>query len=346
MQSEARAVKERILSWWYAPVPARRLALLRLFIGAFALIYLVYRAQNLASVADFAPQQFEPVGLATLLSDPVSSWVVTGGVALAILTGLAFTLGLAFSVTGPTFALLLLWVTTYRNSWGMVFHTENLFTLHVVLLAASPASAALSWDARRAERRGAPVFDQADGRFGWAVRAISLVTVVAYVVAGVAKLKLGGGTWLGGELLRAQIAYDNLRKLELGTNVSPLGPWLVRHRGVFPVLAVMTLLVELGAPLSLVHRRAALPWVLAAWSFHVGVLLMMSIGFFYQLSGVAYLSFFPLERALRFRRQNSSVSPSGSAASPLAAGLVRSSNPSADSQSIQTQTKPLAAPNT
>jgi hypothetical protein len=309
-------LKERVLGWWFVPVPALRLALLRVLIGAFALIYVTYRAPNLASVAEFAPQQFEPVGVVALLTGPAPTWLVLGGVALSIALGLAFTLGAGFRVTGPAFALLLLWVTSYRNSWGMVFHTENLLTLHVMLLAASPAANALSWDARTALRRGQPLDQQADGRFGWAVRAMSLVTVVAYVVAGVAKLKLSGGTWLGGELLRAQIAYDNLRKLELGTQVSPLGPWLVRHQRVFPVLAVLTLLVELGAPLALVHRRVTLPWVLAAWSFHLGVLLLMSIGFFYQLSGVAYLSFFPLERVLRRFQQRS------------AAGLVPSSKPS------------------
>jgi hypothetical protein len=297
MQSQARPVKERLSSWWFAPMPARRLALLRIAIGALALAYLTIRAPNLASVAEFAPAQFEPVGVAALLTGPVPAWLVRSSVGLSIVLGMAFTAGAAFRVTGPAFALLLLWVTTYRSSWGMVFHTENLFTLHVMLLAASPAADALSWDART-KGRGSPALDEEDGRFGWAIRAMSLVTVVAYVVAGVAKLKLSGGTWLGGELLRAQIAYDNLRKLELGTRVSPLGPWLVRHKQVFPALAVLTMLVELGAPLALIHRRVTLPWVLAAWSFHVGVLLLMSIGFFYQLSGFAYLSFFPLERGL------------------------------------------------
>ena len=200
--------------------------------------------------------------------------------------------GFRFALSGRAFAALLLALTTYRNSWGMIFHTENLLTLHVLLLGASPAGARYSLDARRAGAQGRST---PDARFGWAVRAMSLCTVVAYVVAGIAKLKLSGGTWLGGELLRAQIAYDNLRKLELGTQVSPLGPWLVRKPAIFPLLALLTLLVELGAPIALWKRRVALAWVAAAWSFHLGVLLLMSIAFVYQLTGVAYLSFLPLE---------------------------------------------------
>ncbi|HYP89676.1 MAG TPA: hypothetical protein VEQ59_16025, partial [Polyangiaceae bacterium] len=238
-------MRARLLGWWFAPLPARRLALLRILVGAFAVIYLAIRAPSMTSVAQFAAGRFEPVGVAALLGQPLPAEALLGGVAVALPLGVAFTLGFRFAITAPAFALLLLGLTTYRSSWGMIFHTENLLTLHVMLLAASPASDALSLDARRRARGPA---DGADGRFGWAVRAMSLVTVVAYVVAGIAKLKLSGGTWLGGELLRTQIAYDNLRKVELGTRVFPLGPWLVRHAFVFPPLALLTMLVELGAP--------------------------------------------------------------------------------------------------
>jgi hypothetical protein len=131
---------------------------------------------------------------------------------------------------------------------------------------------------------------------------MALLTALTYVLAGIAKLKLSGDAWLGGGLLRSHIAYDNLRKLELGSGVATLGVWFVRHPAVFAPLAVMTLLIELGAPLALFHRRAALVWCVGAWSFHVGVALLMSITFLYPLSGVAYLSLFRLERVLaRFR---------------------------------------------
>jgi hypothetical protein len=338
MPSETPAVKERVLAFWFPALPARRLALLRVFCGAFALVYLLVRASNLLSVTDFEAERFQPVGALALLTQPLPAWLLQSSLGLGIAFGVAFTLGFRFAVSGPAFACLLLGLTTYRNCWGMIFHTENLLTLHVMLLAASPASDAFSLDARRR-----PPNDEPDGRFGWAVRAMSLVTVVAYVVAGVAKLKLSGGSWLGGELLRAQIAYDNLRKLELGTRVSPLGPWLVQRPGVFPFLAIATLFVELGAPLALRGRRWAAAWVAAAWGFHVGVLLLMSISFVYQLSGVAYLSFFPVERLLerwaarrsaletRVDDQNSSVSPSGNATSALGNGSSRSSKPAAHS---------------
>jgi hypothetical protein len=273
-----------------------------LLVGAFALVYLAIQAPGMLRAIHFLPGQFVPVGLASWLDAPLPPALVVLGVVLALVTAVLFTAGLAFNYTAPLFALSLLWVTTYRSSWGMVFHTDNLLTLHVLLLAVSPAADVMSWDARR---RSAPVSSQPDGRYGWVLCAMSLVTVIAYVLAGVAKLKLAGATWLGGELLRSQIAYDNLRKIELGSAISPLGPWLVRKPSVFRALALLTMLVELGAPLALVRQRAALAWVAAAWGFHLSILLLMSIAFPYQLSFVAYATFFPLERvgsALRERR--------------------------------------------
>jgi Vitamin K-dependent gamma-carboxylase len=287
-----RQALKRLVSWWLTPMPAQRLALLRLALGALALGYLVIRAPHLVGLAEFPARQFQPVGLCAALTEPLPASLVMASVVLALLAGVAFVAGLGFALSGPAFALSFLWVTTYRSSFGMVFHTENLLALHLLLLGASRAADALSVDERRRNR----TMPTPSAEYGWPVRALCLVTVLAYVLAGVAKLKLAGGPWLEGELLRRQIAYDNLRKLELGTEVSPLGPWLVRHRAVFPVLAVATMLVELGAPLALVRARVAKAWVAAAWGFHVGVLLFMSIGFFYQLSGFAYLSFFPVER--------------------------------------------------
>jgi hypothetical protein len=304
---------KRVVGWWLAPMPAPRLALLRITIGAMALGYLLIRTPHLVALTEYPAQQFHPTGLARLLTLPLPDSLVVGSVVVSLLAGAAFVAGVGFALSGPAFALGFLWVTTYRSSFGMVFHTENLLALHLLLLGASRAADALSVDERR--RRRAPV--EVSAEYGWAVRALCLVTVLAYFLAGVAKLKLAGGPWLEGELLRRQIAYDNLRKLELGTSVSALGPWIVRHPAVFPVLAVGTMLVELGAPLALFRRRIAAAWVAAAWGFHVGVVLFMSIGFFYQLSGFAYLSFFPLERGwqwLQDRRRQRSV---GHATAPL-----------------------------
>jgi hypothetical protein len=271
---------------------------LRIAVGIFGLFYVLLRAPNLLSATQFHAGEFHPVGVARLLSGPLPAALVYLSVALTVATGTLFVLGFRFKVAGPLFAALLLWAMTYRSSFGMIFHTDNLMVLHVMLLALSPAAAALSLDARRN-----PPLNPAEERpeYGWAIRAMAVVTACTYVVAAVAKLKLAGADWFGGELLRAQIAFDNLRKIELGSSFSPLGVWLVKHPSVFAPLAVATLVVELGAPLALAHRRAAPLWSLAAWAFHVGVGLMMNIGFPYQLAFVAFMPLYRVERLLELR---------------------------------------------
>lgn len=279
--------------YWYAPVPAQRLAIVRALVGLYAVLYLSIRYAGLTSVVRFGPAQFLPVGPVKLLSAPLAPLTVHALAGLSILAGIAFTLGLAYRVSGPLFALGFLWVTSYRSAWGMIFHTENLVALHLALLAPAPAADALSLDARGWRTPcHAP-----HGRYGWPLRAMCAVTVVAYVLAGIAKLKLAGLHWADGGILRAQIAYDNLRKIELGSTHSPLGAALVRYPAPFRALSSLSLLIELGAPLALLGPRLTRAWVILVWSFHAGVLALMAIGFPYPLSGVAFASFFAVERS-------------------------------------------------
>ena len=210
---------------------------------------------------------------------------------MALASAVPFVLGFRYRICGPLFGVAFLWVTTYRNSFGMVFHTENLLSLQLLLLALAPAADAFSVDAQRLGSAPEP-----DGRYGWAIRAMTWVTVIAYVLAGLAKLKLAGLGWVDGELLRRHIAHDNLRKIELGSFHAPIGAALVRYAAPFQALSVLTLLIELGAPIALLGRRFSLVWCLAAWLFHVGVLALMAIPFPYQLSLIAYAPFFEVER--------------------------------------------------
>jgi ABC-type multidrug transport system fused ATPase/permease subunit len=290
------SIASRIDCFWYAEAPPERLALLRILVGAFALVYVVVRYPALAAVTHFHAGEFSPVGPVTVLAAPLSPPLVHAGLVVAVLSGAAFVAGVRYRIAGPAFALAFLWVTSYRSSWGMTFHTENLTALHLLVLAVAPAADARSFDARSAKSSPA-----AGGRYGWAIRVMCVVTVVTYVLAGIAKLRLAGFDWANGEILRAQVAFDNLRKIELGSWHSPLGAALVRFAWPFHVLAWATLALELGAPLALLGRKVAYVWACGAFCFHLGVLALMVIAFPYPLSFVAYAPFFPLERAQNTR---------------------------------------------
>jgi hypothetical protein len=158
--------------------------------------------------------------------------------------------------------------------------------LHTAVLAIAPAAAVWSLDRRR--RSGEAVEPRAE--FGWPLRLMSVITVLTYVLAGVAKLRHGGVDWISGDVLRNLVAHDNLRKIVLGDVHSPIGGWLVGHAWLFPPMALASCAVELGAPIALLPGRPRYAWIAAAWLFHVAVLVLMAITFFYPLTGIAYAS--------------------------------------------------------
>lgn len=281
---------KRIASWWFAPAPAERLAAVRILVGAFAVAWVGGRIWETYAVARLGGSHWKPIGVTKILGAPLPpDWVLL----IAIVTTVAlvaFTIGAAYRYTAPIAALGILWTLTYRNSFGMVFHTENLLVLHVIALALSPAADAWSVDSRR----GAP--PQPEAGYGWILKLLALVTALTYVLAGIAKLRIAGLAWLDGEQLRNQIAVDNLRKALLGDAIAPLATPFLDHPSGFTVFSVMTIVLELSAPVVLLHPRVARLWALAAWGFHVGVVFLMNIWFPYPLLGLAYL---PLLRAER-----------------------------------------------
>jgi hypothetical protein len=131
---------------------------------------------------------------------------------------------------------------------------------------------------------------------------MTAVTAATYVLAAIAKLKFAGLTWVQGDYLRQQVAYDNLRKIELGSIHAPLGAALVQYSAPFASLALISLALELGAPVALFNARFARVWIAGAWIFHVAVAALMAIIFPYQLTLVAFLPYFELERWSVVRR--------------------------------------------
>jgi hypothetical protein len=253
-----------------------RLVPVRRVVAAWSALWVLVRFPYLRALADLPEHRWEPVGLLAPLPHPPPDLLVTAALAGAAGLGALVALDRAPRPAVVGWSVLVLGVTTWASCWGQLFHTENLLALHALLLGAAALVA-----------RPDPAF---------VVRAMAVVTVVAYVVAGAAKLRGSGLEWLTGDVLRDQVAFDSARKAVVGGATSPLGTRLVEYERIWPPLAAASLAVELGAPVALLHRRLAHGWVAAAWLFHVGVLALMAIGFPYQLSLVAFAPLLPLER--------------------------------------------------
>lgn len=264
-------------SWLEPEAPYERLRVTRFLVGLFATIYGLVRLPYLADFSRKAASSFLPAGPVALLSHPLPPAVTWLFALLTVALGVLFTLGRRLAIVGPAFFVVLLWTLSYANSWGKLLHSENLFLLHVGVLA-------LAGDRRDPKTAG------------WVLRTAAVVTVLTYLIAGITKLRRGGEGWLTGEALGGWLAWDALRKIELGSTASPLAPFVAAHPALLQVFAIYTLIVELGAPLALVRPKLGRVWALAAWGFHAGILFTMWIGFFYPLSGVALLPLLPAEK--------------------------------------------------
>lgn len=264
--------------WWFAPAPPERLAALRIAIGAYGVVYTLVRLPELIASAQLHRGSFEPLGVIRILATPLPPWLAIAIVTATIGLMIAFTLGVAYRIVAPLAALALLWTFSYRNAWGQPFHTENLLVLHVIALACAPAADAWALAPRRDT-----------GDYGWAIKLLAALTAATYLIAGLAKLRLAGWDWLDGEQLRNQIAIDNARKVLLGASPSRIAMPFLDHPSWFTTFSILTLVIEIGAPLALFHRRLARVWAITAWGFHVGVLALMNIVFPYPLLGLAFL---------------------------------------------------------
>ena len=293
-----RILARRADARFFEPAPATRLAALRMLVFGFATIFLAGRAPYLFDISQLPAHRFEPIGILWWLDRPAPLAVVYLAVGAAVIAGVAATAGWRYRFTGAVFALLYLLISTYDNCWQHVAHTQNLVAMHLLVLAVAPAADAWSVDERHGREPAAIAIGPpaSDARYGWTVRLMSLITVLTYVVAGVAKQRNGGLDWITGDVLRNQIAHDNLRKYVVGDFYSPLGGRLVRHGWLFPPMALMTMVIELGAPIALLRGRVRTAFVSGMWLFHVSILAVMAITFLYPLTGIAYASLLAPER--------------------------------------------------
>ncbi len=289
-----------------AVTPPVRIGLVRLLVGGYTLLYLAPRRRMFHRVATTDPELFAPVGPVRVLDRPLSPRVAGRVLDATLGSTVLFTLGVGHPVVSRLHTALLTWTLAYRNSWSMIHHNDNLVVLHTLVLSVGRSADAVSVDAalRTAGGHAAPA---PAARYGWPLTLMNAVTAAAYLLAGIAKVAgASGWGWVRGDALRRQVAVDGLRKQVYGSRASELAYRLYPHRRLFGAMAVVALLVELGAPLAMADRRLGRVWVAAAYGMHWGILAVMGITFRYQLSGVAFASWWPVERVLPSVRRRGS----------------------------------------
>jgi hypothetical protein len=272
---------------WFAAVPRRRYDLVRMLTFGYAAAWLVVRFLYIDDVARLPSIRFEPVGILAPFDTPPARWIVLVVWTATITACVLAAIGRFVRAAAPLGAAGVWFIATLTSSFGQVFHTEHLLVLHLGVLGVA-----------------ALVERPSSEPSGWPLNLMMAVVVVTYVDAGIAKLRWSGAEWVTGDVLRNWVAVDNLRKWQVDDLYSPIGGWLAGVSWVWLPIAVLTLAVELGAPVALLARRVRYAWVGAAWLFHVGIFVLMAISFPYQLFGVAYVAFLPVEAwEARLRRR-------------------------------------------
>ncbi len=271
-------------------------------------IYLVYFLDdNRGSYYRVASQSdlnfFHPVGVFRNLPhplDPVLCDLMHQG---ALVFGALACIGFCFRFTGPLFGILLLLVLTYRQSWGFIYHTENVMVVHALGIGFAPAAdrfSADAWISKKFRNRWIQILcgPGADPsgpsfKYGWPVQLILLTTGICYWVAGAAKLgRSGGMDWAFDAHLLGHIGNNALRYELLAGGARPV-TFLIYSWPIWVIvgLSLSSLFLELVAPLAIVHRLVALGIALGLLSFHWGIYFIMGIPFHYQLYGIAFLPF-------------------------------------------------------
>lgn len=294
----------RLSAWWFPEAPARRLAAIRILTGGFVLKVLWEGYASFANIARTPVDRWSPVGPLRGMSEPLSPAAFDTWESVHFALGVAFLLGLFHRVLAPIYAASTVAFFAYRTSWGGVLHADNLFTIHIVALALTPSASAWSLDALLDRLRptlarwtrwgGLPAVDW---RFGWGLRLLGGVTTIAYLLAGVAKVVSDPANWPTGGSLADQIGNDALYKelVASGDGATELVPLLYQHPEWLVIPAVLTLIIEIGAPLALLDRRLGWVWAFSCWAMHKGIALVMGIVFPYPVSGIAYACFFPVD---------------------------------------------------
>jgi hypothetical protein len=277
-----------------AAAPANRLGLARVVIGGYTLYYLSKQRRKFHKLANSDPALFDPVGAARVLDKPLPPPVAEKIIDATLASSALFTLGVKHRLVGPVHAALLSWTLSYRNSWSMVFHSENTLLWHTLVLGACRATDGVSVDALL----GGAVPNEPHRRYGWPLQAMQGASAVTYLLSGIAKVAgPSGWAWADGSQMRRQVAMDRIRKDVFGSDRgTTMAHALYPHSSLFTTFAAGALALELGAPLGMLNGKAGRLWAVSTFGMHWGIRAIMGIRFRYQLSGASFAPWFNLER--------------------------------------------------
>ena len=227
--------------------------------------------------AEFSQEFWHPIWLFAWLDRPAFTAELLHTAQLAYIFALAAcSAGLWFRVSSGAAFVLALSLYGLQNCFGKVDHSQTLSVFALGIFALSHAGRVWSLDAWIARRRGRPA-PELSSEYQWPIRLLQALMATVFLAAGIAKLRWSGLGW---------IISDNLRNILLtpyytSEELPSLAYWIAQYPLMCKVMAGLTVLVELTAPLAVFSRRYR-------W-FVIPSLLAMQLGIYFAMN----ISFWP-----------------------------------------------------
>jgi hypothetical protein len=309
------AAARRAEAWLFAPGDPRRLAALRIGLGAVLAARLATGPYQ--ELARQPAALFRPISFLRLLDAMPPPPVVAVLQVVAVAAAVLATLGVAARATLPVAFLAGLPLVAMTSSIGKVVHNDVLLLLVLVPLLPAPTGDAWSRAALRRRGSGGPRRGVSP-RYGWPVRTAMVVVAGAYFFTGLAKLLHAGPAWVTSGNLRWVLYASS--DAQAAPNQAALfvadRPWLAH------LVALATVVLELSFPLVLLRPRAAWVLVPGVLGLHAGIWVAMGLNYWPMAATVVlvlvdwaaladrlYSQFFRLKKSHR-PTPDSSMSPS------------------------------------
>jgi uncharacterized membrane protein YphA (DoxX/SURF4 family) len=257
------------------------------FFTSFYLLYLV--REDLRWYALFPDGFFQPRSFFAWLSLAPPGWETLDGLVTTFELGVILAaLGLLTRLATAVSFVLGLYVIGIQFNYGYLHWAHAIVPIVMGVFALAPCADAWSLDAliwkyRRRQRT------KTGGQYHWPVQLVRVLFVTVFFAAGLSKLRAAGLSWVMSDTLRHYLLENQYVFYADAVQAwsRPLVDWLVAHPVLCRVLAALTLIVELSAPLALVLPATRLLLIPALFLFQVGNALLLYQDFFF-----AYLSLY------------------------------------------------------
>lgn len=277
-------------AFWFRPVEATDLGFCRLvFFALLLLIVLPVDPSQWAAVPDvfWMPiPSFEILGLGVPSVSVVRVLDVVWKASL-----LTAALGLFTRSSAGIAFVLGFYLLGLPQNFGKIHHNTTVIVVILAILAVSRSGDAWSLDRIRSVGRSRRAGRAPEsGEYRWPVRLVWTLMVLAFLSAGVAKLRKAGLDWaLSENLVNLLLSHQHTH-----APVNEWGLWVASVPGLPQIIATGSLLLELAAPLALVSRRVRRVVIPGLLSMQVGIWVLMNVYFFEYL--LAYLFWVPWTR--------------------------------------------------